>query len=305
MDLSKSIASWYDPPAARAPPEPARDLAQPCSSDAHPAGAAAEAHSRTYVESLYGYLPSWKSYASLQSKVIKYPSVAWNLFRSVVGDRSYISVIDSTVLLGAVPLAGHLDELREAGVRGILTLVEDAEVMVDSKQIEAGGFRQMHMPIVDMHSPAQDELVEAVRFLQSFAERGERALVHCRAGKGRSATVAVCYVAAQYEMDAAQALRHVKHCRPQVSLTPPQKKAVAQFVREGRVARVVAVAPSVRAVPLGLPGHSRSFKREGGSTGMASSVALPVSHAPAAPPTPPLPQRPGGEELAEVTAAGG
>ncbi|KAF9433964.1 hypothetical protein BGZ76_008743 [Entomortierella beljakovae] len=52
------------------------------------------------------------------------------------------------------------------------------------------------------HSIISDAaLKEAVSFLQSEIASGKKVLVHCRDGNGRSGSVAVAYIASQFQKD--------------------------------------------------------------------------------------------------------
>jgi len=47
---------------------------------------------------------------------------------------------------------------------------------------------------VDFSPPSLEDLDTGVQVIQDFKRRGESVYVHCKAGRGRSATMAACYL---------------------------------------------------------------------------------------------------------------
>lgn len=95
-------------------------------------------------------------------------------------------------------LASELEELRDWGARGLVSLMEDAEfAMLDvqslPEQVEALGMLWWHLPIRDMGTP--DEPFEA-RWRQAGGELrgllgdGLSIAIHCRGGLGRTGMIA-------------------------------------------------------------------------------------------------------------------
>uniref|UniRef100_A0A8R7K3P2 Tyrosine specific protein phosphatases domain-containing protein n=1 Tax=Triticum urartu TaxID=4572 RepID=A0A8R7K3P2_TRIUA len=61
------------------------------------------------------------------------------------------------------------------------------------------------------------------------ALQGNTTYVHCKAGRGRSTTVVLCYLIKYKNMTPEDAWAHTKSIRPRVCLTSTQKEAVALF----------------------------------------------------------------------------
>ena len=60
------------------------------------------------------------------------------------------------------------------------------------------------------------------------AERGELTYVHCKAGRGRSTTLVICYLIRQMRMSPEEAYAFVRTKRPQVCLAEGQWAAVRE-----------------------------------------------------------------------------
>jgi hypothetical protein len=54
--------------------------------------------------------------------------------------------------------------------------------------------RQLHLPTVDHFEPSLSQMHEAVAFIESFRQRGEKVYVHCKAGHGRAASIALVWL---------------------------------------------------------------------------------------------------------------
>lgn len=130
-------------------------------------------------------------------------------------------------------LADHLDRLHAWGARGLVTLLEDRElvalgVQAMAGEVEARGMRWWHLPIRDMHAP--DAGFEA-RWravgpsLRCLLGAGQAVALHCHGGLGRTGTVAARLLVDSGETPAA-AIARVRATRPGSIETAEQKEYV-------------------------------------------------------------------------------
>ena len=120
-----------------------------------------------------------------------------------------------------------LASLRDAGVDSILTLTEEP---LDFAPIREFGFEYLHLPIEDFTAPAQDQIDAAVKFLGEQMAAGRGALVHCRAGIGRTGTMLACFLVAQ-GMEPGRAIAEMRRLRPGSCEVFAQEYAVFQYAR--------------------------------------------------------------------------
>ena len=120
-------------------------------------------------------------------------------------------------------------ELAEAhGVRAVIDLRQEDQ---DEEALLAdAGIAFLHLPTPDMH-PAPPEMLErGVAFARAHIERGERVLIHCQHGIGRSALLALCVLVDQ-GFAPLDAIRHAKERRERVSPSPAQFEGWCAWLR--------------------------------------------------------------------------
>ena len=124
------------------------------------------------------------------------------------------------------------------GPRAVVTLLEDHEfdrfkVQGLPRKIEESGMEWYHLPIRDGHAPGGDFERAWVRIgviLRNHLDSGERILVHCRGGLGRSGTVAARLLI-ESGMEPRQAIREVRKTRRGAIETTTQETYVRSLTR--------------------------------------------------------------------------
>ena len=72
---------------------------------------------------------------------------------------------------------------------------------------------------------------QAVHFISDSIERGETVYVHCKAGRGRSATVVLCWLMQAKGLTPDEAQAYVQAKRPQVVKHLYRRQVVQDFYR--------------------------------------------------------------------------
>lgn len=149
------------------------------------------------------------------------PNLSWITDRLAVGGRFPTE--------RAQILAGEL------GIRAIVDL--RSEERDDERILVHHGIALLHLPTDDHHAVSQPMLADGVAFVRPYLERGERVLIHCEHGIGRSATLALC-VLVDCGYEPLEALELSKDRRALISPSPAQYCAwtewLARFARENR-----------------------------------------------------------------------
>ncbi len=128
------------------------------------------------------------------------------------------------------PVSAVLAGWAEAGVARVLCLVPDDQLRRHGQpdlveRMRRDGFDVLHLPIPDFGVPSDDQVRQALAWLDDAVERGIPVAVHCLGGRGRTGTVVACWLRAR-GMSADEALAAVRARRPGAVETPAQEQLV-------------------------------------------------------------------------------
>lgn len=127
----------------------------------------------------------------------------------------------------------HLAEVL--GIRAVVDLrSEDRD---DEVLLTRHGITFLHLPTDDHHAVTAGRLDEGVDFAIRHLDRGERVLIHCEHGIGRSATLALC-VLVQRGLAPLDALALAKERRSLVSPSPAQYGCWTEWLAAHRAAQL-------------------------------------------------------------------
>jgi protein-tyrosine phosphatase len=107
------------------------------------------------------------------------------------------------------------DDLRRLHrIQAVVDLRE--EDCDDEALLRAAGIELLHLPTPDLEAASHDDLERGVAFVRERIRRGDKVLIHCQHGIGRSALLALC-VLVDHGWEPLDALTHVKDRRAVVS----------------------------------------------------------------------------------------
>lgn len=129
---------------------------------------------------------------------------------------------------------------RLAGEHGIRAVVDlRSECRDDGALLQAHGIVLLHLPTRDMCGVSQRALDDGVSFACERLDRGERILVHCEHGIGRSATLALCVLVYRGQRP-LEALERMKQRRALIAPSPAQFRCWLDWLKRHRTGRRVA-----------------------------------------------------------------
>jgi protein-tyrosine phosphatase len=146
-----------------------------------------------------------------------------------------------------------LDFIREQGVGAIVNLCAEC---YDLNEIEKdAGFEVYYLPISDESAPDVEDMQKALLWLDDAINQGQKVLVHCRFGIGRTGTFVIAYLLKNgFSLD--DALEKVEHT-PSV----PQSRAQWRFIEQyGKILRIPRVKEGAREKRKSV-GPGSFFKR--------------------------------------------
>lgn len=117
--------------------------------------------------------------------------------------------------------------LRQQGIDVLLSLTEDPP---RRDWINDAGLLLVHVPMVDMEAPSQEQLDHCISAIHRANERNMGVAVHCGAGMGRTGVVLACYFVTK-GLSAQNAIARVRRLRPGSVETDEQAESVEIFAR--------------------------------------------------------------------------
>ena len=139
-----------------------------------------------------------------------------------------LSWVTPQLAVGASFRAVQIGELRDCSIRRVVDLREEA--CDDPGLLERHGARLLHLPTPDLCAICDDAIARGVAWVNDGLDRGERTLVHCEHGIGRSASLACCVLISR-GMPIDEALAALKRGRPRVSPSPEQLVSLLAWAR--------------------------------------------------------------------------
>lgn len=160
-----------------------------------------------------------------------WPSLAWErTCARLLGGRRWWDAIDDDLVLGGLPTAREVGALFALGVRGAVnTCAEHPGPLEEYRRL---GMRHLHLPTIDYTPPLLEDVERALEFVAGVVALGDKVYVHCKAGRGRSATVAMCWLMQRHRLTPAEAQRWLRRRRPHVDRDLALRDVVVRFHRK-------------------------------------------------------------------------
>lgn len=119
-----------------------------------------------------------------------------------LGVFDWYNVVDDNLILGAIPIQEiHADELQRMNLSLVVSVVEPFEleaVTLGGRPITGEFWKKIGvdhriLPSPDFLPPHIDVLADGAKLLDEYLREGKRVYVHCKSGRGRSASVIMAY----------------------------------------------------------------------------------------------------------------
>ena len=164
----------------------------------------------------------------MYAQSVFYPTLGWNyLLGPVLNRRNWWDRIDPHVIVGAYPFGSFVDQMHADGVRAVVNTCEEYEGPV--AQYQHHGIEQLRIPTTDFTHPSLEDVQRAVEFTQQHASAGNTVYIHCKAGRARSATVALCWLMKYRGLTMEEGQRALLEARSHVNDRLTQRPVVREF----------------------------------------------------------------------------
>jgi hypothetical protein len=157
---------------------------------------------------------------------------------SVHVDVSNFAVVDAKLWRGAAPGSSGYRELAKKGVKTVVDLRAEHDVLIDERLLTSLNMRLVRIPMRDGQAPTR---AQVQYFLEVVKRSPGKVYVHCGAGVGRTGTMVASYLVASGQANGRGAMRR------NLEVGPPSLEQLA-FASALRGDRVPHVNPAVVAV---------------------------------------------------------
>ncbi|NIT12929.1 MAG: phosphatase, partial [Candidatus Dadabacteria bacterium] len=130
---------------------------------------------------------------ALYAYLLFYPTLLWTVFLGrILRTRNWWDEIDDCVILGAIPFSSDVHRLRDTGVRCIINLCAESPGPV--ALYKKYDIDYHYLPVIDFTCPDVQTIANGVSIIQKYRDKDEKVYIHCKAGRGRSATILFCWL---------------------------------------------------------------------------------------------------------------
>ena len=164
----------------------------------------------------------------LYAQLVFYPTLAWNaLLGRILSIRQWWNHVDDHVIVGAYPFARDVPAMHKAGVKAVVNTCE--EYAGPTGQYSKHEIEQLRIPTTDFTHPKLEDVQKAVEFVEKHAAQERTVYIHCKAGRARSATIAMCWLMKYRGMTMQQAQGALLKARHHINPRLTERPVVHQF----------------------------------------------------------------------------
>jgi len=165
----------------------------------------------------------------IYAKQLFYPTLFWNIVLGrILKLRNWWDEIDKYLILGAIPFSCDVKYLKKLDVKGVLNLCRENDGPVD--KYKEFGIKYYKIPVIDFTSPTLDDVIKSVDLINKYCVDKNKIYVHCKAGRGRSATVVLCWLIKHRYYKPEEAMEHILKVRPHINNRIYERRVVNEYL---------------------------------------------------------------------------
>lgn len=142
--------------------------------------------------------------------------------------------IEESLFLGCRMSTQHVDLLNENDIGAILDVTAEFDGLDWTAYQE--DFAYLNIPVLDHTSPTTEQLLHAINWLDQKIADGQKVVVHCALGRGRSVLVVAAYLLAKHpSLTIDEAMANIQSIRTTARLNKRQRSALAKIQQGGHL----------------------------------------------------------------------
>lgn len=145
-------------------------------------------------------------------------------WRALFGDYANLNMIFDNVWIGGV---NSPERVVERGFDAVLDLREEDDLHYRGF-LKERGVEYLNVKVADRHGASPEVLSRIVKWLDEKVSKGEKVLVHCNLGRGRSSLAVAAYLVSR-GLSPEDALRKIKGKRSVTYMNSRQTQALLDY----------------------------------------------------------------------------
>ena len=142
--------------------------------------------------------------------------------------------IEESLFLGCRMSTQHVDLLNANDIGAILDVTAEFDGLDWTAYQE--DFAYLNIPVLDHTSPTTEQLLHAINWLDQKIADGQKVVVHCALGRGRSVLVVAAYLLAKHpSLTIDEAMANIQSIRTTARLNKRQRSALAKIQQGGHL----------------------------------------------------------------------
>jgi len=146
---------------------------------------------------------------SFSNTINIYPSGAIETYSSI--NKKYLrplSQVTDNIYLGNIYDAQNIDKLLKLGIKKVLSLITDTQLLIYPDSIEH--------KLININDLPRENIIKYFGECLLFINDDKKILVHCFAGSSRSATIIIAYLMWKNQLDYVESCNILQKIRPTI-----------------------------------------------------------------------------------------
>jgi atypical dual specificity phosphatase len=181
---------------------------------------------------------------NIKDSLIFHVSLGYNIVNHSEETHRWWDRITDNIVVGALPFhdRDHLNKLQLENIRSVVILCREYEFNpvlgkpVTKQDWENQNVKVLHSPTRDFEAPTVEELYNCVSWINKQIEEDPKSsvYVHCKAGRGRSVALVVCFLISNMGFTTDEAIQFIVSKRSHINMGTSQIEACRKYEQEYR-----------------------------------------------------------------------
>ncbi len=158
-----------------------------------------------------------------------YPAIRF-VYERVQGHDWFDQMTPQIWMGGAPTYDRDYDYLIETGIGAVVDVREEREG--DRKIYSENNIDYLKLKVLDVMVPSADQLEQGTSFIHQHVEAGDKVLIHCAKGRGRSATMMAAYLMRYENMSFDEARQLMVSKRSLVNIQGRHQKVLEEWIKQ-------------------------------------------------------------------------